>query len=164
VHALAGQRVQIDGQGGDQRLALTGGHLRDAALVQHDAADELHIIRNDLPRQRDAADVPGPSAQALARQLDGGERLREQVVERVLAGRQPGPEFGRLGAEVVVGQGFPLAEPLMDLGDEGLDTAHLALVLGTEDGFEEVFQHEARIGPERRFRKTGGREDLAQRS
>ena len=43
VHALAGERVQIDGEGGDKRLALAGLHLGDRAFVQHHAADELHV-------------------------------------------------------------------------------------------------------------------------
>ena len=43
VHAAAGERVQIDRQGGDQRLALAGLHLGDLAVVQHHAADQLHV-------------------------------------------------------------------------------------------------------------------------
>ena len=34
VHAFAGERVQIDRQGGDERLAFAGAHLGDGALVQ----------------------------------------------------------------------------------------------------------------------------------
>ncbi len=44
VRALAGQGVQIDGQRGDQRLALAGPHLGDLALVQDHAADELDVV------------------------------------------------------------------------------------------------------------------------
>ena len=43
VHALAGKRVEIDRQRRHQRLAFTGPHLGDGALVQHHAADELHV-------------------------------------------------------------------------------------------------------------------------
>ena len=43
VDAAAGERVQIDGEGGDQRLAFAGLHLGDGALVEHHAADELHV-------------------------------------------------------------------------------------------------------------------------
>ncbi len=45
VHALAGQRVQNRREGGGERLALAGAHLRDAALMQHDRADQLHVER-----------------------------------------------------------------------------------------------------------------------
>jgi hypothetical protein len=43
VHALAGQGVQVEGQGGDQGLALAGFHFGDAAPVQDHPADELHV-------------------------------------------------------------------------------------------------------------------------
>ena len=43
VDALAGERVEVDGQRGDQRLAFAGLHLGDLALVQHHAADQLHV-------------------------------------------------------------------------------------------------------------------------
>ena len=38
------ERVEVGGQRGDEGLALAGLHLGDAALVQHDAADELHVV------------------------------------------------------------------------------------------------------------------------
>ena len=44
VHALAGQGIQVDRQGGGQGLALAGLHLGDHAPVQDKAADELHIV------------------------------------------------------------------------------------------------------------------------
>ncbi len=43
VYALAGERVQINRQRGDQRFAFTGLHFGDLAAVQNDAADQLHI-------------------------------------------------------------------------------------------------------------------------
>jgi hypothetical protein len=68
MHALAGKRVEIGGEGGDQRLALAGLHLGDVALVQEDAADQLH--------------VEGAQAQcALGALAAIGEGLRQQVVE-----------------------------------------------------------------------------------
>jgi hypothetical protein len=44
MHALAGERVEIDRQRRDQRLAFAGLHLGDRCLqVQHHAADQLHV-------------------------------------------------------------------------------------------------------------------------
>ena len=43
VHAGAGQGVEIRGQRRHQRLALAGLHLGDLAVVQHHAADQLHV-------------------------------------------------------------------------------------------------------------------------
>ena len=42
VHAVAGERVQVNGQRRDQRFAFACLHFGDVALVQHDAADELY--------------------------------------------------------------------------------------------------------------------------
>src|SRR5690606_37254952 len=68
VDALAGERVEVDGKRGDQRLAFAGAHLGDAAIVEHHAADEL--------------DVEGTHAEHTARRLaDSGECRDEQVVE-----------------------------------------------------------------------------------
>ena len=73
VHALAGDGVQIGREDGDERFALAGLHLRDAALVQHDAADELH--------------AEGLHAQhAPGRLAHGGEGLRQHVVKALAIG------------------------------------------------------------------------------
>ena len=69
VHAAPGERVEVGGHGGDQRLALAGLHLGDVALVQEDAAHELH--------------VEGAQAEGAAGGLAGvGEGLGQEVVER----------------------------------------------------------------------------------
>ena len=82
VDALAGEGVQIRGQGGDERLAFAGLHLGDPAAVEHDAADELDV---EVPHVERAA----------ARLADDGERLGQQIVER-LAGGEPFAELGGL--------------------------------------------------------------------
>ncbi len=88
VHALAFEGVQVRRQRRHQRLALAGAHLRDLALVQRDAADQLHV---EVPhRQR-----------ALARLADDREGLRQDRVERRARGelllelRRLGRELGR---------------------------------------------------------------------
>ena len=73
VHAVAGERVQVRRQGGDQRLALTGLHLGDVAEVQRGAAHQLHLVV-EL-----AEGAPG-------RLAHDRERLRQQVVERLAVG------------------------------------------------------------------------------
>ena len=72
VDAPARQGVEIGGEGGHQGLALTGLHLGDAALVEHDAAHQLHPV--------------GPHAQHPVRGLPhGGEGLRQDVVQGLAA-------------------------------------------------------------------------------
>ena len=89
VDALALERVQIGGQRRDERLALAGLHLGDLALVQHRAADELHV---EVPHVQHAA----------AGLADDGERLGQQIVERLALGERAA-ELGGLAAELLVG-------------------------------------------------------------
>ena len=75
MHALALQGVQIGGQGRHQRFALTGAHFGDVALVQNDAADDLH--RKVLHPQHPPGRLPAD-----------GKRLGQNVVQG-LPRRQP---------------------------------------------------------------------------
>src|SRR5215203_4280769 len=74
VDALAGQRVERDGERGRERLALAGLHLGDRAAVQHHAADQLDI------------EVPHPHGPAR-RLAHDGEGLGQQIVERLAVAR-----------------------------------------------------------------------------
>jgi hypothetical protein len=78
VHTLAGQRVEVDGQRGDQRLAFAGLHFGDLALMQDHAADQLHV-------------EVALAKHALGGLAHGGEGRHQQVVER--------NAFGQLLAE-----------------------------------------------------------------
>ena len=73
VHALAGERVQVGRQRRDQRLAFAGAHLGDLAVVQHHAADQLHVEVAHLQR-------------ALAGLAHDGEGFGQQLVERRAVG------------------------------------------------------------------------------
>ena len=68
VDALAGEGVQVERQAGDQGLALTGLHLGDPALVEHDAAHQLDV---------EMAKADGAAARLPAER----ERLDQEVVE-----------------------------------------------------------------------------------
>jgi len=92
MHALAGQRVQVGREGGHERLTLAGPHLGDLALVQCDAAHELHV------------EVPLAEG-ALGRLPHRGERLRQQAVEG-LAGEVAAPELRGLVAKLLVREGL----------------------------------------------------------
>ena len=73
VDALAGQRIEIDRQRRDQRLAFAGLHLGDIAFVQHHAADQLHV---EMPL----------AERALGRLAHGGEGRNQDVVEGLAVG------------------------------------------------------------------------------
>ena len=70
---MAGQRIQVAGQRGHQRLAFAGLHLGDLALVQHHAADQLHV---------EVAHLHGAPA-GLAHHRKG---LGQNLVQRLLLG------------------------------------------------------------------------------
>ena len=109
MHALAGERVEIDRQRRDEGLAFAGLHLGDAALVQHHAADELDVEMALAER-------------ALGRLAHGREGLDQDVVE-ALAGRELGPEALGPGAQLVVGKALHLGLDRVD----GLDPGPIAL-------------------------------------
>ena len=118
MHALAAQGVQVGGQGGHQGLAFTGLHLGDAALVQDDAADELHPV--------------GAQAQHTVGCLTaGGKGLRQQVVQglavfiTLLQLRGLGLELGVGIALVFFLQGF-------DLADDGIKALDLLRHVGSK--------------------------------
>ena len=73
MHAAAGERVEIDRQRRDQRLAFAGLHLGDLAFVQDHAADQLHVEMALAER-------------ALGRLAHGGEGRHQDVVERLAVG------------------------------------------------------------------------------
>ncbi len=121
VHALAGDGVQIGREHGDERFALAGLHFRNAPLMQHDAADELH--------------AEGLHAQnAPARLAHGGECLRQQVVER-LAVFIARFEFFGLGAQSLVAQRGIFIAQRLDLIDEGKESFYLPVAAGAEQFF-----------------------------
>ena len=84
VDAAAGERVEIDRQGGDERLAFARGHFRDLAAVQADAADELHVERDHVPSQRMFAhdDFCLAVGQAAAGVFHHGKGLGQNLVQR----------------------------------------------------------------------------------
>ena len=106
VHPFPGQGVEVGGEGGHQGLAFAGLHLGDAALVEDDAAHELHPV--------------GPQAQDPVGSLPaGGKGLGEQVVQG-LAVLIALLELRRLGLELGVGEALVLLFQGFDLLDDGL--------------------------------------------
>ena len=89
VDAVAGERVEIAGEGGDEGLAFAGLHFGDLALVQDHAADQLHV---------EVAHLDG----APAGFADDGEGLGQNLVEG-----------GALGGFDVVGVGDALKRAAM---------------------------------------------------
>ena len=87
VRPFPGQRVEIQRQRRDERLALTGRHLRNAAEMQLNAAHELHIVRHHVPDELMAGDHHGRPEETATGDADRGERLGKDLVERLRDGR-----------------------------------------------------------------------------
>ena len=119
VHAAPGQRIEIDRQRGDQRLALARLHLGDLALVQHHAADQLHVEMALAER-------------ALGRLAHRGEGRHQQIVELGAVSQLLAERFGaapQLGVREALDLGLERIDGL-DLGPIDLEPA---IVRGSED-------------------------------
>ncbi len=113
MDAAAGERVEVDRQGRDQRLAFAGLHLGDAAVVQDHAADELDV---------EMALAEG----ALGGLAAGGEGRYQDIVEGLAVVRELLLELGGARPQRVVGELFQLLFQRVDLRHArliGLDPA-----------------------------------------
>ena len=126
VHALALERVEVDGQRRDERLAFAGAHLGDAAVVQAHAANELHV---EMAHAEHAA-------RALAHD---SERLRQDVIER-LAVLQPLTELVRLARQLVVRQALHLRFERIDFFHDLLVGRDVLVVVVTQESFQKTEQ------------------------
>jgi len=118
VDALAGQRVEIDRERCDQRLAFAGLHLGDVALMQHHAADQLDVEMALAER-------------ALGRLPHRGESRNQNVVEGLAVG-ELFAEFGGARLQRLVREGRDLRLERVDGVDPGLVALDPPVVGGTE--------------------------------
>ena len=114
MDALALERVEVDGERRDKRLALAGLHLGDGAGVEHHAADHLHV------------EMTHPEG-ALGGLADDREGRYQQVVDGLALGKLR-PELGRLAAQFLVAEGGVLVLERRDRADARLVAAHDAFV------------------------------------
>ena len=118
MHAFPQQRIEVDRQRPDQRLALTGLHLGDPALVQRHAANHLDIEMTHAEH-------------ALARLPDGGERFRQHGFVLLAIG-QATTKLGSLGLERRVIERFELGFQFVDRRHLLAHALDVAVVLGTD--------------------------------
>ena len=119
MNTTASQRVEIDRQSRDQRLAFAGLHLGDLALVQDHAADQLHV------------EVPLPDG-ALGRLAHGRERRHQDVVERLAFGELL-LEGNGARAKLLVGERQQFRLERIDCVDPRLILAHAPVIGGAEE-------------------------------
>ena len=147
VDPASGKRVEECRQGSDERLAFAGGHFRDHAAVQGDAADELHVEGHHLPAQGVIAHRDVGAAHAAAGILHHGERLGQDGLQFarqfgvVLDGGELGLPRGGLVAEHLLGLGLQRGLELVDALHQRPEALQFALVLRAEDFFENKSEH-----------------------
>lgn len=122
------QSIQIDRQGGDQRLTLAGTHFGNLAIMQHHAADHLHV---------EVAHVQDP----LSDLADHGKRLRHQVIEFFTL-LKPGSELIRLGPQLLIRKFLDLRLQPVDLGNHLQHPLDKAVITTTKDLLENLTDHE----------------------
>ena len=142
VYTAAGQRIQVRGQCGDQRLAFAGAHFGDLPVVQTHAADQLHV---------EMAHLQG----ALARFAHHGERLGHDRVE-CLALSDALLERRRLRLQLVVRQRGNRGLQRVDLCDDLRVLLQKPLVPAAEDLGKNIGDHRVGISS-RRAKKQGVR-------
>ena len=118
MDAAAGERVEIDGERGDQRLAFAGLHLGNPALVQHHAADELDV-------------EVALTKRALAGLAHGGKSRHQNVIRRCPL-RHLLAKLIRARAQRLVGELFQLLFQRIDGVNPRPIRPDAALVGGTE--------------------------------
>ncbi len=101
VDAVAGERIQVAGKRGDQRLAFAGLHFGDLALVQHHAADHLdvEVAHADDATAGFAHDGEGFGQEVVEGGLFGGGDLL-RVGQAVRAPGDAGFELGGFGLQL----------------------------------------------------------------
>jgi hypothetical protein len=127
VDALAGERVEIRGQRGHQRLALAGAHLGDAAVVECQAADELDV---EVPHLERAAGRFTDDREGLGREVGGLGAVRDALAE-----------FVRLGAQGIIAQRLEGGLERSRLAHRGLVAFDDAVIAAAEEPRQKI-EHE----------------------
>ena len=137
---LSGQGVEVKRKDRDEGFSFTGRHFRDFSLMQHDAADHLHVEGNHVPDEFMIADRDGGSAESAAGVLDDGEGLAHDVVGR-FAFLQTLLELLRLGLEFLLGKLLVGNFELVYFTDQLAQPFHIAAGLAAEHRFQNLSQH-----------------------
>ena len=118
VNALSGESIQIGGQHGHEGLAFAGLHLGDTALVEHDAADQLHA--EGFHSQNTPCRLTG-----------GGEGFGKKTVQR-FSRIETLPKFIGLGAQLRIGECGILCIQTFDGVCDGGDLFQFAVGIASE--------------------------------
>ena len=134
VNAAAGKRIEVYRQGSHQRFTFTGLHFGDLALVQHDAAHELHV---EVAHLQHAPAAFAHHREGLGQNLvEYGFQLPVLLVgifDGVDAFANALAELLGLGAQLIVGELFNGRLERVDLLDQRHNALDFAFVTGAEN-------------------------------
>ena len=111
MHALAGEGIQVGGQGGHKGLAFTGLHFGNITAVQGDAADDLH---GEVLHAQHAPCGFAADGKCIGQDIVGGLAVGQLLFES-----------GRLGLQLRIGQGGIFALQCKHLLGNGVDLFQL---------------------------------------
>ncbi len=154
VDAVAGERVEIAGQGGDEGFAFASLHLGNFALVEDHAADHLDVkvAHADDTAAGFANDGEGFGKDVVEGGFLGGGDLLG-VGEAFDGFGDALLELGGPGAELLVGELLEGVFMAVDLGEDGEHAFDGALVGGAEDFGKSFVKH---FGFSLRAARVGG--------
>ena len=147
MRAEAGERIEIERQRRDERLALAGRHLRDHPAMQARAADELHVEVDHVPDVRLVAHHVFRADEPARGVLHRGESLGQNLSQHILPLHgiadlsEPLLPLRGLRAELVVGEFLEGLVVRVDLGCEGIQRFDETRILRADDLFNEPGNH-----------------------
>ena len=124
VHAISRQRIEKCGQRRDERFSFAGAHFGDLAVVQRNAANELHVEMPHVQR-------------ALAGLADDGKSLRQNRIKR-FAARDACLERCGFFAQRIVGKRADRGLERVDLRDRLTVLLQQSFVTAAENASEDV--------------------------
>ena len=127
VNALAFERVEIGGQRRDQRLAFAGLHFGDRAVVQHHAADQLHVV---MPHVQHAAAGFADHGEASGSRSSSVSPLARRARNSAV-----------LALQLLVAEGLDRRLEGVDFRDARTKPLEFAVVLRADDLGEELTKH-----------------------
>ena len=144
LRVAAGEGVEVERERGDEGLALAGGHLGNLALVERDAADELHIVVHHVPREFVLAHGNLAAVEATGGVLYDGKSLGQKLVEG-FTGLETVAELSGLRPELVIGQRLAGSLEFVDTDDDGPAPLKEFTVMTARKLLQEPGNHEKRL-------------------
>ena len=120
--AASGQSIQVHRRRGYKRFTFTGLHLRNLALMQHNTANQLHVIMPHIQH-------------ALTRFTHGRKRLGQNIIQRCAVIQHFAESFRLILQDFIAHARDDFFLPINTI-DNRLNLAHRALMAGAEQSFK----------------------------